>query len=290
MDFLINDGELAALCGLSHIHQLAYLRGVRPYMDVKTGLVGIKRWISYQSIAEQLYVEPHQGIKAQRFSRDQMRRAIAGLARSGAITVQSEGMQLILKCELATMGYSVQNKATINPPQKAITNPPERTLVHTGLSEVESSKADTGEMAKTATPLKEKNYIFLLSQFEKFWVSYPEKKSRENAWNVFQQLNPDQALFNQMLEALNAQIKHREEKQLQGNWVPPWKYPANWLLNQCWNDELTMGQQEVSQHAKCRKNTGDESAKDMFWIPDESVDEPTDEQPKNNVIPFQRCK
>ena len=103
--------------------QLAYLRGIRPYMDVKTGLVGIKRRISHQSISEQLYVEPHQGIKSQSFSRDQVRRAMDGLVRAGIITVQSEGMQLILKCPLASRHFSVQNKAAINPPQKATTNP-----------------------------------------------------------------------------------------------------------------------------------------------------------------------
>jgi len=96
MDFVINEDELAALCGLPHVQQLAYLRGIRPYMDVKTGLVGVKRRISYQSISEQLYVEPHQGIKSQSFSRDQVRRAVSGLARTGVIEVQSEGMQLIL--------------------------------------------------------------------------------------------------------------------------------------------------------------------------------------------------
>ena len=42
MDFIINDDELAALCGLPHQQQLVYLRGIRPYMDVKTGIVGIK--------------------------------------------------------------------------------------------------------------------------------------------------------------------------------------------------------------------------------------------------------
>ena len=161
MDFLINDEELARLSGLSHLQQLAYLRGIRPYMDVKTGLVGIKRRISHQSIAEQLYVEPHQGTKNQIFSRDQVRRSIAGLVRAGIVTVQSEDMQLILKCELATAHYCVQNKAAINPPQKAATNPPEIILVNTGLSEVEPLKADISEPQKAATPLT-KLFIFFI--------------------------------------------------------------------------------------------------------------------------------
>lgn len=32
-------------------------------MDVKTGVVGVNRRISHQSIAEQLYIELHQGIQ-----------------------------------------------------------------------------------------------------------------------------------------------------------------------------------------------------------------------------------
>ena len=58
MDFVINGDDLEAMSGLPHIQQLTYLRGIRPYMDVKTGIVGVKRRISHQSISEQLYVEP----------------------------------------------------------------------------------------------------------------------------------------------------------------------------------------------------------------------------------------
>lgn len=101
MNFLLNQNELAALDGLPHLQQLAYLRGIRPYMDLQTGIVGIKRRISHQSISEQLYIEPRPGIKSQSFSRDQIRRAIAGLVRAGVIVIQSEDMHLILKCELA---------------------------------------------------------------------------------------------------------------------------------------------------------------------------------------------
>ena len=108
MDLIINKEELAALCGLPHIQQLTYLRGIRPYMDLQTGITGIKRRISYQSISEQLYIEPHQGIKSQTFSRDQIRRAVYGLVRAGIIEIQSNEMQLILKCLLASTDYSAK--------------------------------------------------------------------------------------------------------------------------------------------------------------------------------------
>jgi hypothetical protein len=284
MDFVINGEELAALSGLPHIQQLAYLRGIRPYMDVKIGIVGIKRRISYQSISEQLYIESYQGIKSQSFSRDQVRRAVAGLVRVGIIEVQSEGMQLILKCSLASRHFSVQNKAAINPPQKATINPPEKILVDKGLPEDEAQNADIAEPQKAAIPLiKENNYIYLLTQFEKFWDVYPEKKSRQLAWKAFELLNPDASVFAKMILAIHTQIQNRKEQQLNGAWIPAWKYPANWLAQRCWENEIT----EVTQEKNNEHNRADhqhEPAKDMFWNPSDEYCEPE----INNVVQFQR--
>ncbi|HIC9088385.1 TPA: hypothetical protein ACW9KV_001127 [Legionella pneumophila] len=285
LDFIINQNELAALCGLPHIQQLTYFRGIRPYMDVKTGLVGVKRRISHQSISEQLYIEPHPGIKSQSFSRDQVRRAIAGLVRAGAIVVHSEEMHLILKCQLATLGYSAQNKAAINPPQKATIKPPFIDQLNTGLSEVEDEKGDIANSSKAATPLyKDNYYIYLLAQFEQFWSLYPEKKSKSNAQAAFEQLNPDTELFQQLMHALQQQLQHRNQLKAQGTWVPPWKYPANWLAKRCWEDELFMDALQEKPHAKHEKNTRtNNTGADLFCPP---CDE---EEPRaDNVISFQR--
>jgi hypothetical protein len=288
MDFILNTEELALLYGLPHIQQLLYLRGIRPYMDVKTGLVGIKRRISYQSISEQLYVEPHQGIKSQSFSRDQLRRAVSGLARAGVITVQSEGMQLILKCESATRDYSVSNKAAINPPRKSTTNQHEKSLVGTGFLGAGYSKSDIAESPKATIPLKDNNYIYLLSQFEKFWSLYPEKKSRERAFETFRQINPDDQLLRTMLQAIEGQIKARRAKESHGEWVPSWKYPTSWLAQKCWEDEVKIEVTEERRNAKHRPNTKN-TAHDPFWNPETEVTASAseDEYKPNNVINLQ---
>jgi hypothetical protein len=282
MDFLINHQELEALCGLPHLQQLVYLRGIRPYMDVTTGVVGMKRRISHQSIAEQLYIEPHQGIKSLSWSRDQIRRALSGLARVGVIALQSEGLHLILKCQLATLGYFVQNKAAINPPQKATTKQHERSPENTEVYEFESSKADIDEMPKAATPLKEDNYyIFLLSQFEQFWALYPLKKSQQKAWEQFQALNPNQQLFSQIIKALQKQISFTNEIKGHGQWVAPWKYPANWLAGHCWNDELTMDEAKEKCHASGKQNYSKQSVGDSLW---DSCKSGLELEEENNVI------
>jgi hypothetical protein len=111
MDFLfINTHELSALSGLPHIQRLAYLFGIRPYIDLKTLTTGIIRKISYQSLSEALYVEPHQGIQSGSPSKQQLRRAIKGLEQAGLIKIQSTRKNLILKCLLADPDNSVPNK------------------------------------------------------------------------------------------------------------------------------------------------------------------------------------
>jgi hypothetical protein len=288
MDFIMNSKELDAMGGLPHAQQLAYLRGIRPYMDVKTGLVGIKRGISLQSIAEELYIEPHQGIKSQKYSRAQIRRALMALERVGLISLQSENLQLILKCNLATLGYFNQNKMSTNPSQKTGSFCLEQTQDNSGLYTNCSDKPVTQEPLKAVTPLiKEDHYIYLLKQFEHFWRMYPEKKSRERAFEIFQQINPDEYLLKTILKALAQQIKDRKTREAHGEWVPAWKFPTNWLSQRCWEDEVTINFKQEKRNEKCRSNTRDNH--DPFWSPEagESVLRTEDECHQANIINLQ---
>ncbi|HAT1815644.1 hypothetical protein SC122_03820 [Legionella pneumophila serogroup 1] len=283
MYFTVNDNELDALCGLSYIQQIAYLRGIRPYMDRNTFLVGIKRRISYQSLAEVLYVEPHQGIKESGSpSRQQIRRAIKGLERAGLIAMQSSDKHLILKCLLADTGYCVQNKPDTKPTQKAVTFCSAQPLENTGLYEGNSEIPVTAEPSKADTPLiKDNNYIYLLRQFDHFWCLYPEKKSRERAFEIFQQINPDEQLLQTMLQALDSQIKAHHAKKAHGEWVPAWKFPANWLSQKSWEDEVRIELTQEKRNEKRRTNTNNEAI-DPFWNPEAGSSE--DEQQQSNVI------
>ncbi len=224
---MINEEELGALCGLPHIQQLASLRGIRPYMNVKTCLVGIERGISCQSIAEQLYVEPHQGIKSSSFFRAQIRRALAGLERAGLIQFQSEEKQLILKCNLAIRDYCAQKKAVTKPSSQPVSAKPSKFIENTGFSGHQPAKADIGEQEKTVLPHNiNNNYLFLYTQFNQFWDIYPNKKSQQKAWQEFQKINPDETLVKNMLDASTLQTQHYEALQDAGHWVPNWKNPA----------------------------------------------------------------
>lgn len=106
-----NDEEDLALQGLPWMAQLLYLRGLRPYMDYASGVVGIKRGISYQGLAETLYLEPGQGktdtgsptIKA-------IRNAVMNLEKAGLLVKISAERKLIFELVLADRDDSVKKK------------------------------------------------------------------------------------------------------------------------------------------------------------------------------------
>jgi hypothetical protein len=295
MNFLlINDQEISALRGLPYLQQVIYLLGIKPYMDRQTAIVGVKRRISYQSLAETAYIEPHQGIQSGSPSRDQLRRVVKSLARVGLIEVQSDDKHLVLKCLLATSDYSVQNKAATNPPPQAATKPSQNTPIKSGPREVIHTKADIGENAKAAIPhISENNnicFVLLREKFEKFWECYPQPQNQPHAWREFQKINPDEALFSKILAGLNAQINHYQQQESKGLWVPNWKYPANWLAQRCWEDENntnTLQEQGNANHpSRVTKQPVDffwESCKGgVDYVPDyEDIAEPSE-----NVIQF----
>lgn len=121
---VFNLDELNALAGLPHLTQLIYFRAIRPEMDYQSGLVGIRtsrtKKISYQSIAEAVYVEPETGrVTPEKLKKGKLRWAVNQLVDAGLIDVippaNPADRQLIFKCVLADVGYSVQNKDSTPP-------------------------------------------------------------------------------------------------------------------------------------------------------------------------------
>ncbi len=212
----------------------------------------------------------------------QIRRALSALGRAGLITPQSEGLKLILRCELATMGYSVQNKLDLNQTQQLDPAKNQQRLINTGLSKTDPLKAGIDKSPKADTPLKEDNYyIFLLSQFEKFWDLYPLKKSKQKAWEAFQALNLTPELPIQIYSALQQQIQFYQQQHSQGQWVAAWKYPANWLAQHCWEDEIQSDTCQETNNAVHETNYKKQPIRDSFW---ESCKSGIEEETDDNII------
>lgn len=276
--------ELSALSGLPHLQQLLYLRGIRPYVDYQTGIVGLKRGVSYQSFAESLYIEPHQGIKSGSPSKDQLRRALKGLEKAGLLEIRSLERKLVFFCGLAKQNYSASNKPAIKPhDEQAIVNDEVTLELARNFEELNQNDA-RAHSDKAATPLiKDNNYIFLLKHFEQFWEAYPLKKSKQKAWEAFQAINPNHVQITTLYDALQQQVQWAEQQNALGNWVPSWKYPANWLTQHCWEDDIQTSITQETSHAGYKTNPKKHTSTDNFW---DACKSGVEEDSFDNIIEF----
>ena len=268
MNYLeISHKEVSTLLGLPYLHQITYLLGVRPHMDRKNNLVGVNPLISYQIIAEALYIKPYPGIKSSKPNKQQIRRIIYHLEKIGLIAIQSEDQTLILKCLLANYHPGVQNKADTEVDTQPDTGVIAKHPYKSRLIDDSLQKADTDPNTEADTPLCIRNnyYIYLSQQFEKFWTLYPLKKSKQSAWIKFQALQPNEDLLARIFRSLEEQILFYNQAKSQGQWLPDWKYPANWLAQHCWEDEINPNTLKEVHHATHQKRSTSSQSCDPFW-------------------------
>ncbi|HAU1107034.1 TPA: Vir protein [Legionella pneumophila] len=232
MDFLfVTTYELDALSEIPLMQRVVYLMGIRPYMDRKTFMVGIKRKISYQSLRETLYVAPIKGVKTGCPSHQQMKRVIKSLARQGIIEICSTTKNLIVKCLLANPyePVDIENESqpekspSIQVEQKHPAPPKNMKSMKTG-KPTYLPKSDF--KAQPSSNLKD-----LYQKFEQFWQVYPLPSYKNEAWKQFQQIEPDDRLFAQIIDGLQEQLTKINRS---GAY---WPYPASWLGDKRWIDQ-----------------------------------------------------
>lgn len=71
--------------------------------------------------------------------------------------------------------------------------------------------------------------------FDIFWASYPRHTNKKAAQQAFQRLNPNDALMQTILAAIEKQKRSQQWTKDGGQFIP---HPATWLNGQRWNDEL----------------------------------------------------
>lgn len=268
MEFImINHQELSALNGLPLLQQVLYMRGLKPFVDYKTGIIGLRRGVSYQSLIEALYVEPHSGIKSGGPSKDQVRRALKGLEKAGLLTIQSLERKLVFRCLLLTSDKAVQNQLAIKPLDETTTNPDQQTPAISRHTAPINQKHNPSKSREPAIPLDNNKYYLCVYRpaFEKFWDLYPKKNAKQKAWEAFQALQPTESLVTKILDALQQQISVTETLQSQGQWIPKWKFPANWLAQHCWEDEIDTQPTQEIPHATHSTRPTTYHAVDHFW-------------------------
>lgn len=108
----MNKLERNSLHGFDEFTYKLYIHALRPYMDYATGWVGVRRGISWQGIAEDMYLEPRSGIGNTGLpNRSRLRRSVKLLEKIGLIKNRSLGKKLIFELLLAKRDGSVQKQA-----------------------------------------------------------------------------------------------------------------------------------------------------------------------------------
>lgn len=76
-------------------------------------------------------------------------------------------------------------------------------------------------------------------QFDKFWQAYPRKVSKKQAQKSWKKINPSLELFEKILKALEMVKQTEQWEKDNGKFIP---YPATWLNQERWTDEIKMMQ------------------------------------------------
>jgi len=83
------------------------------------------------------------------------------------------------------------------------------------------------------TLIKNDKEIYAQS-FCAFWNAYPRKVDKKRALKVWEKLNPDKDLLEEVLSALEVQKQSEQWKKDGGQFIP---YPSSWLRQERWEDE-----------------------------------------------------
>jgi hypothetical protein len=97
----------------------------------------------------------------------------------------------------------------------------------------EYDKEYVKDKEKENTEKKKKDESALL--FAEFWSEYPKKRSKPEAQKAFEKINPDRELLDRMITAIRKQNQTWDWQKDNGQYIP---YPATWLHNRQWEDEV----------------------------------------------------
>lgn len=163
-NIILNEAEINKFYGVCEFDVKLYIT-IRKFMDGETQITGIKRGISWQSLSEEMWIDPVRGSTASAGSpsKKKLRCAARRLLRKGLLDVLSEDKQLIFKCVLASRGYSVKNMKGRGRAQMRATSEDQENPTNKGYFESEDSLSGIPKNAKKGTPLisiyKNKKYI-----------------------------------------------------------------------------------------------------------------------------------
>ena len=128
-----------------------------------------------------------------------------------------------------------------------------RPIVHSQISlltdrerqeEKEREKAEEKKKRVAAEKRKEKQQEKKEQEekFSKFWEAYPRKEGRKVAAQRWEKIKPDDALFDQIMEAIERQ-KKTTWKDKEVKFIP---HPSTWLNQERWTDQVSTSKPQAS--------------------------------------------
>ena len=90
-------------------------------------------------------------------------------------------------------------------------------------------------ITKDIPPISPKGKTDCSDLFNKFWIAYPKHMAKQSAVKAFEKLKPDEKLLEAMLKAIEMQRESKQWEKDGGAFIP---YPATWLNQRRWEDEL----------------------------------------------------
>ena len=90
-------------------------------------------------------------------------------------------------------------------------------------------------ITKDIPPISPKGGKDCSDLFNQFWTAYPKHIAKQSAVKAFEKLKPDEKLLEAMLKAIEMQKESKQWEKDGGAFIP---YPATWLNQRRWEDEL----------------------------------------------------
>ena len=90
-------------------------------------------------------------------------------------------------------------------------------------------------ITKDIPPISPKGEKDCSDLFNQFWTAYPKHIAKQSAVKAFEKLKPDEKLLEAMLKAIEMQRESKQWEKDGGAFIP---YPATWLNQRRWEDEL----------------------------------------------------
>ena len=90
-------------------------------------------------------------------------------------------------------------------------------------------------ITKDIPPISPKGKTDCSDLFNQFWTAYPKHIAKQSAVKAFEKLKPDEKLLEAMLKAIAMQKESKQWEKDGGAFIP---YPATWLNQRRWEDEL----------------------------------------------------